>query len=114
MTEEALHGPVAEVADRRKIVLDMPSWYPRRRCRAECCWPAGGDVAGRSGRLRGAVCGGWISEEDFRDCGYVSIFVANLDRDGHPGAGADGGGAGLIVGVAELWVPAVIVVGRPR
>jgi membrane protein DedA with SNARE-associated domain len=116
MTEEALRGPVGDVGERRKIVLDMPSWVPSEKVPRRLLIALLAVVL-----LAGVVVSvvpfalGWISEEDFRKFGYAGIFVANFlgTATGFiPVPGLTAAGQGLIVwGSQELWVPAVVVVG---
>jgi membrane protein DedA with SNARE-associated domain len=116
MSEEALRRQVSEVGERRRIVLDMPSWVPSEKFPQRLLLALLALVL-VLGVVISAVpfAAGWISEEDFQDFGYVGIFVANFlgTATGFiPVPGLTAAGQGLIVwGSQELWVPAVVVVG---
>jgi membrane protein DedA with SNARE-associated domain len=115
MSEDVLHGKAVEGVDRR-IVLDMPSWVPSEKVPRRVLLALLAVVL-LAGLALSVVpfAAGWVSEEDFRDFGYVGIFVANFlgTATGFiPVPGLTAAGQGLIVwGSQELWVPAVIVVG---
>jgi len=113
MSEDVLQGPIPE---RRKIVIDMPSWVPSEKVPRRLLLALLAVVL-LAGLLLSIVpfAAGWVSEEDFRKFGYAGIFFANFlgTATGFiPVPGLTAAGQGLIIwGSQELWVPAVVVVG---
>lgn len=123
MAEEALEATptdaddlIPEPPEKRRIVLDMPSWVPTEKVPRWLLITAALVVV--IAALVGTAVPfalGWLSQEDFETLGYAGIFLANFlgTATGFiPVPGLTAGGQALIVaGSQSLFVPGVVIAG---
>jgi membrane protein DedA with SNARE-associated domain len=122
MSEEVLRRgqPGSEVTpdppQRRRIVLDMPSWVPSEKVPRRLMMAIG--VTAIVGVLLATVVPfamGWVSEDQFESWGYAGIFLTNFlgTATGFiPVPGLTAAGQALIIaGSQHLFIPGVVAAG---
>lgn len=123
MGEEALstahpheHVVLPEPPERRRIVLDMPSWVPSEKVpRRVMMIVAAFVIIGVFVVTALPFVAGWVDSDSFESWGYAGIFLTNFlgTATGFiPVPGLTAAGQALIIaGSRHLFVPGVVVAG---
>jgi len=115
VADETLEAPISgDPGERRRIVLDMPSWFPSEKL------PRGLIVGATVVLVVALIAGtaipfalGWVSQEDFETFGYAGIFLANFFGTATgfvPVPGLTAAGQGLIVAGSDTLNPVGVVI----
>jgi membrane protein DedA with SNARE-associated domain len=121
MSEDVVGAAKGHVAlptppERRRIVLDMPSWVPSEKVpRRVMMIAAASAIVGVFVPTALPFITGWVSSDSFGSWGYAGIFLTNFlgTATGFiPVPGLTAAGQALIIaGSRHLFVPGVIVAG---